>query len=480
MSDQGASGRSRLSSAPSGDVSRPILRPGSRPPSPAYSVPGGRPPSPALHIRTLTPSPASSSSFYGFSDVPSVPPPRPVSHPRPPPAVPPRADQFNILPRRPTYFRYVTQSAQTPSGFFNPRPIVFDQAVQTDPSMRPSDRQGPRSPGPLKGHQRSSGAGMSPTTLPGYSRAVVAAPRPSPIRPLVIPTVFRPLVTGVVLPSPMPVTGLRSSPAVAPTESPPPRVWTISPSSSGTSFPEAQQSPSVPPTDPVGAARPARPALPTLPGSEPPPPPYETAISWPASLRFIRPAGAPTTTSSASSSAAVLETPPRNAPPLWPVIPPLPGSSTAAGSSTPTDSPAGAASSAPPPSYAEVVSGAVSPGGSSSSGLLGRVTSPPATTTTVPSSSSPLSTQVRFQIFALIFVPVFLALRSLFCAPLSYLPVYAPVVFLLEKLYGWSFPLTMFVYLSFRPFCLLSISHQPFFVDTLDSTLGIFFSVSLE
>ena len=200
MSDQGASGRSRVSSAPSIDMSRPIVRPGSHPPSPAHSLPGVRPPSPALHMRTLPPSPASSSSFYGFSDVPAVPPPRPVSHQRPPPAIPPRADQFNYLLQRPTYFRYATQSAQTPSGFFHPRPIVFDQSVQTDPPVRPPVRQGPRSSGPLEDHQQSPGAGKPPATLPGYSRAMVAAPRPSPIRPLVIPSAFRPLVSGLSLP----------------------------------------------------------------------------------------------------------------------------------------------------------------------------------------------------------------------------------------------------------------------------------------
>ena len=437
MSDRGASGRSRASSAHSSvDLSRPIVRPGSQPPSPAQSLPGARPPSPALHMRTLPPSPASSSSFYGFSDVPAVPPPRPVSHLRPPPAIPPRADQFNYLPLRPTYFRYQSQGAQTPSGFFHARPIVFDQGVQTDPSMRPTDRQGPRSAGPLsanglKDHQRLPVWDLSRTTLPGYSRAVVAAPRPSPFRPLALPST--------------------KLPVAAPPESPPPRIWNVSPSPSGASLPEAQQTP-IPPTVPAGAPRPERPVPPVLAGSEPPPPPYEAAVTWPAQLRFIPPAGTPTTTSSAPSSVADQETPPRNTPPKWPVIPPLPPSSTAAGSSTSADSPAVTTSSAPPPSYAEVVSGAASPGGSSSSGLLGRVTSPPATTTTVPSSSSPLSSQVHLQHFALVlYLMSGFCVRSL-CSPiLSFFPVYAPIDVFQFLLY-FAIYVYFYVSWSFRSF----------------------------
>ena len=429
MSDRGASGRSRASSAPSANLTRPSSRSRSRPPSPASSSLGAWPPSPALHIRPLPRSPSSSSSFYGFSDAPAVPQPRPILQSGPP-AIPPRVDQFNYLPQRPTFFRYATQSSQTPiSGFFNPRPIVFDQSAQTVPSPRHPVRQGPRSSGPLEGHQQSPGAAKSPTTLPGYSRAMVAVPRLSPVRPLVIPSAFRPLVRG--MPTPKSVPKPIRLPVVAPPESPPPRVWTISPLPSGASLPQAQLAPRVPPTDPLGLARPARPAPPVIPRSEPPPPPYEVAMSWPAPLRFIEPAAVPTTTSSASSSAAELGTPPRNAPPLWPLIPPLTTASTPAGSTASSSTPANTTSSATSPTYAAVVSGAMSasPGGSASSGLLARVTSPPATTTTAPSSSSPLSTQVLSQSMLFLYLFSWLYVRSL-CTPFLTTPLFYRQFFL--------------------------------------------------
>merc|ERR1711946_96484 len=175
----------RASSAPSANPTRPSPGSGSRPPSPASSSLGAWPPSPALHIRPLPRSPSSSSSFYGFSDAPAVPQPRPILQSGPP-AIPPRVDQFNYLPQRPTFFRYATQSSQTISGFFNPRPIVFEQSAQTASSVRNPVRQGPRSSGPLEGHQQSPGAVKSPTTLPGYSRVMVA-----------VPSAFRPLVRGM-------------------------------------------------------------------------------------------------------------------------------------------------------------------------------------------------------------------------------------------------------------------------------------------
>ena len=59
MSERGASGRSRASSAPSADQSRPFSRAGSRPPSPASSSLRARLPSPtsSLHFRPLPPTP---------------------------------------------------------------------------------------------------------------------------------------------------------------------------------------------------------------------------------------------------------------------------------------------------------------------------------------------------------------------------------------------------------------------------------------
>merc|ERR1711946_108902 len=233
----------RASSAPSANPTRPSPGSGSRPPSPASSSLGAWPPSPALHIRPLPRSPSSSSSFYGFSDASAVPLLRPI-HQSGPPSIPPRVDQFNYLPQRPTFFRYATQSSQTPtSGFFNPRPIVFDQWAETVPSPRHPVRQGPRSSGPLEDHQQPSGAVKSPT-LPGYSRATLAAP-----------SAFRPLVRG--RPTSTPVLRPVRPPAVAPPESPPPRVWTISPSPTGARLPQAPLIPGVSP----------RP--------ESPPPPYE-------------------------------------------------------------------------------------------------------------------------------------------------------------------------------------------------------------
>merc|ERR1711911_332733 len=85
---------------------------------------------------------SSSSSLFNFSDGSTGPLIRPI-HQSGPPAVPPRGDQFHYLPQRPTFFRYASHSAQTPaSGFFNPRPIVFDQGSQTSPVWRNPDRQG--------------------------------------------------------------------------------------------------------------------------------------------------------------------------------------------------------------------------------------------------------------------------------------------------------------------------------------------------
>ena len=101
MSDRGAS--SRASTAPTANLTRPSSGSGSRPPSPASSSLGPWPPSPALHFRPL-PRSSSSSSFFGFSDASTVPLLRPI-HQSGPPAIPPRGDQFNYLPQRPTYFR---------------------------------------------------------------------------------------------------------------------------------------------------------------------------------------------------------------------------------------------------------------------------------------------------------------------------------------------------------------------------------------
>merc|ERR1711911_418210 len=158
---------------------------------------------------------SSSSSLFNFSDGSSSPLIRPI-HQSGPPAVPPRGDQFHYLPQRPTFFRYASHSAQTPaSGFFNPRPIVFDQGSQTSPVWRNPDRQGPRHTGPLEDHQQPSGAVQSP--YPGYSRSTMAGPSP-----------FRPVARGRTLSSSRPVRPFATSSS----GSPPPTVFTVSPSQS--------------------------------------------------------------------------------------------------------------------------------------------------------------------------------------------------------------------------------------------------------
>merc|ERR1711911_352794 len=300
MSDRGAS--SRASTAPSADQPRPNPVSGARPPSPASSSLGQWPPSPALHFRPLVRS-SSSSSLFNFSDGSTGPLIRPI-HQSGPPAVPPRGDQFHYLPQRPTFFRYASHSAQTPaSGFFNPRPIVFDQGSQTSPVWRNPDSQGPRQTGPLEDHQQPSGAVQSP--YPGYSRSTMAGP--SPVRPF----------------------------ATSSSGSPPPTVFTVSPSQ-----------------------------------SEPhsPPPPFEAPR--PRSQSLVGPAAAATSTSTPSSSAAEFN-PWRSRSPLWPPIPPLARAPTSGASSASSSTPARATSRATSPTYAAVVSGAesASPGTAASGGL---------------------------------------------------------------------------------------------------------------
>merc|ERR1711946_81574 len=118
--------------------------------------------------------------------------------------------QFHYLPQRPTHFRYASHSAQTPSsGFFNPRPILFDQASQTSPVSSNPVRQ--RSPPwrPRGNHRQPSGAVRPP--VPGYSRSSSAAPSP-----------FRPVGRGRAL--------RPASPSGTPSSgSPPPTVFTVSP-----------------------------------------------------------------------------------------------------------------------------------------------------------------------------------------------------------------------------------------------------------
>ena len=370
MSDRGAS--SRASTAPTANLTRPSSGSGSRPPSPASSSLGPWPPSPALHFRPL-PRSSSSSSFFGFSDASTVPLLRPI-HQSGPPAIPPRGDQFNYLPQRPTFFRYASHSAQTPaSGFFNPRPIMFDQAAQTSPIRRNPDRQGPRYTGPLVDHQQPSGAVQSP--LPGYSRSAMAAPSP-----------FRPVVRGrsSSTPSSRPV----RPPGMSPSDSSsPPAVWTVSPS-------------------------PSRPRS--------PPPPFEA--SRPRSQSWFGSAAAATSTSTPSSSAAELGAW-RSRSPLWPQIPPLTNAPTSGASSASSSASARATSRATSPTYAAVVSGAesTSPGGAASGGLLTSVTSPPAATTTALSSSSPAVSQVRSQTMP--FCTCFLSSTCVLCAPLFFTPL---------------------------------------------------------
>ena len=335
MSDRGDS--SRASTAPSADQPRPNPVSGARPPSPASSSLGQWPPSPALHFRPLVRS-SSSSSLFNFSDGSTGPLIRPI-HQSGPPAVPPRGDQFHYLPQRPTYFRYASHSAQTPaSGFFNPRPIVFDQAAQTSPIRRNPDRQGPRYTGPLVDHQQPSGAVQSP--LPGYSRSAMAAPTP-----------FRPVVRG---------------------------------RSSSTPSSRPVRPPGMSPSDSSSPSRP-----------QSPPPPFEASMSRPRSQSLFGSAAAATSTSTPSSSAAELGAW-RSRSPLWPQIPPLTNAPTSGASSASSSASARATSRATSPTYAAVVSGAesTSPGGAASGGLLTSVTSPPAATTTALSSSSPAVSQV--------------------------------------------------------------------------------------
>ena len=342
MSDRGSS--SRASTAPSADQSRPNPVSGARPPSPASSSLGQWPPSPALHFRPLLRS-SSSSSLFNFSDGSTGPLIRPI-HQSGPPAVPPRGDQFNYLPQRPTYFRYASHSAQTPaSGFFNPRPILFDQASQTSPIRRNPDRQGPR----YSGHQQPSGTVQS--SVPGYSRSTLAAPSP-----------FRPVARGRTLASsnrPVRPFGTSSS------GSPPPTVFTVSPS-------------------------PSEPHL--------PPPPFEASSSRPRSQSLVGPAAAATSTSTPSSSAAEFN-PWRSRSPLWPPIPPLARAPTSGASSASSSTPARATSRATSPTYAAVVSGAesASPGTAASGGLHTSGASPPSATTTALSASSLAQSQVQSQ-----------------------------------------------------------------------------------
>merc|ERR1711911_162774 len=362
MADRGAS--SRASTAPSADQPRPNPVSGARPPSPASSSLGQWPPSPALHFRPLVRS-SSSSSLFNFSDGSTGPLICPI-HQSGPPAVPPRGDQFHYLPQRPTYFRYASHSAQTPaSGFFNPRPIVFDQGSQTAPIRRNPDRQGPRYTGPLEDHQQPSGAVQSPS--PGYSRSTMAGPSP-----------FRPVARGRTLSSSRPVRPFATSSS----GSPPPTVFTVSPSQ-----------------------------------SEPhsPPPPFEA--SRPRSQSLVGPAAAATSTSTPSSSAAEFN-PWRSRSPLWPPILPLARAPTSGASSASSSTPARATSRATSPTYAAVVSGAesASTGGAASGGLLTRVTSPPATTTTALSSSSLALSQVRSQTMPFLYLFSRLNLYSL-CTP---------------------------------------------------------------
>merc|ERR1711911_15414 len=372
MSDRGTS--SRASTAPSADQPRPNPVSGARPPSPASSSLGQWPPSPALHFRPLMQS-SSSSSLFNFSDGSTGPLIRPI-HQSGPPAVPPRGDQFHYLPQRPTYFRYASHSAQTPaSGFFNPRPIVFDQGSQTSPIRRNPDRQGPRYTGPLEDHQQPSGAVQSP--YPGYSRSMMAAPSP-----------FRPVARGRTLSSPnRPVrpSGTSSS------GSPPPTVFTVSPS----------------PSEPHS-----------------PPPPFEASSSRPRSQSLVGPAAAATSTSTPSSSAAELGAW-RSRSPLWPPIPPLTRAPTSGASSASSSASVRATSRATSPTYAAVVSGAESapPGAAASGGLLTSGTSPPAATTTALSSSSPALSQVRSQTMP--FCTCLLGSTCILCAPLSF---YAPLL----------------------------------------------------
>merc|ERR1711911_377632 len=224
----------------------------------------------------------SSSSSSLFSDGSTGPLIRPI-HQSGPPAVPPRGDQFHYLPQRPTFFRYASHSAQTPaSGFFNPRPIVFDQGSQTSPVWRNPDRQGPRHTGPLEDHQQPSGAVQSP--FPGYSRSTMAGPSP-----------FRPVARGRTLSSSRPVRPFATSSS----GSPPPTVFTVSPSQS-------------------------EPHL--------PPPPFEASSSRPRSQSLVGPAAAATSTSTPSSSAAEFN-PWRSRSPLWPPIPPFARAPTSGASS---------------------------------------------------------------------------------------------------------------------------------------------------
>merc|ERR1711911_282737 len=288
---------------------------------------------------------SSSSSLFNFSDGSTGPLIRPI-HQSGPPAVPPRGDQFHYLPQRPTFFRYASHSAQTPaSGFFNPRPIVFDQGSQTSPVWRNPDRQGPRHTGPLEDHQQPSGAVQSP--YPGYSRSTMAGPSP-----------FRPVARGRTLSSSRPVRPFATSSS----GSPPPTVFTVSPSQ-----------------------------------SEPhsPPPPFEA--SRPRSQSLVGPAAA-TSTSTPSSSAAEFN-PWRSRSPLWPPIPPLTRAPTSGASSASSSAPARATSRATSPTYAAVVSGAesASPGTAASGGLHTSGASPPSATTTALSTSSLALSQVQSQ-----------------------------------------------------------------------------------
>ena len=282
MSEQGASARS--STTTMADQSRPNEGSGAQPPPPASSSLVNWPPSPESQFRPLQLRSSSSSSLFHFSDGSSSPLIRPGHH-SVQPAVPPSGDQFHYLPQRPTHFRYASHSAQTPSsGFFNPRPILFDQASQTSPVSSNPVRQ--RSPPwrPRGNHRQPSGAVRPP--VPGYSRSSSAAPSP-----------FRPVGRGRAL--------RPASPSGTPSSgSPPPTVFTVSPPPPYEAISSAPRSqslggPAVAASSPsssaeLGAWRSRSPLWPQIPPTERAPTSGASSASSTPSVRILSRATSPT------------------------------------------------------------------------------------------------------------------------------------------------------------------------------------------
>ena len=280
MSDQGASARASTTSM--ADQSQPNEGSGAQPPPPVSSSLVNWPPSPESQFRPLLLRSSSSSSLFHFSDGSSSPLIRQGQH-SVQPAVPPGGDQFNYLPHRPVHFRYASHSAQTPvSGFFNPRPILFDQASQTSPVSSNPVRPRPRHSGPRGGHQLSSGAVRPP--VPGYSRSASASP-------------FRPVGRGRAL--------RPASPSGAPaTGSPPPTVFTVSPpppQEASSSAPRSQSlggpaaaAPSPSSSAELGTWRSRSPLWPQIPPLERAPTSGASSASSSPSVRILSRATSPT------------------------------------------------------------------------------------------------------------------------------------------------------------------------------------------